>query len=142
MWCGYLINQACCWAGQWCCGIIWFPWKVCGAHKKTLSKIGYICFSFFWVFVAFILLYTAKEVFDYWRSYLNCPSGGSSCLGSSAIYRISFVLMLFHILILIIIAPRIPCSAYFHDGCWITKFFLVLAAFILSFWIPNDFFKV
>mmetsp|Transcript_15204 Transcript_15204/g.17611 ORF Transcript_15204/g.17611 Transcript_15204/m.17611 type:complete len:153 (+) Transcript_15204:265-723(+) len=63
-------------------------------------------------------------------------------MGSSAIFRISFILMLFHIAVLVIIAPRLPCSAYFHDGCWVTKFTVVLAAFILSFWIPNGFFRV
>lgn len=110
--------------------------------SKTLSKIGYIWFSLFWVFIAFILLFTAKEVFDYWASYVNCPNGGSSWFGSSAIFRMSFILMLFHILVISVIFPRISWSAYLHDGLWTIKFLLVLLGFIVTFWIPNVFFQI
>ena len=110
--------------------------------NKTLSKIGYILFSLFWVFIAFILLFTAKEVFEYWKDYVNWPSGGSSWFGSSAIFRMSFILMLFHILIVSVILPRMSWSAYFHDGLWIIKFLLVLICFIFTLWIPNIFFQI
>lgn len=61
------------------------------------------------------------------------------CLGASNIIRMSFILFLFHLLVFIIILARNSVVAAFHDGCWFTKFLLVLAGYIGSMWIPNGF---
>ena len=61
-------------------------------------------------------------------------------MGTSAIIRMSFVLACFHAFIFVLILARNTAVAVFHDGCWMTKFFLVLAAFIATMWIPNEFF--
>lgn len=53
----------------------------------------------------------------------------------------SFVLMLFHICILILILPRAKWSAYIHDGLWVFKFLAVFSAFVITFFIPNSFFR-
>lgn len=53
----------------------------------------------------------------------------------------SFVLLLFHILVFLVILTRTQIAAVFHDGWWSFKFLLVLAAFIASFYIDNSFFE-
>ena len=62
-------------------------------------------------------------------------------MGPSAIIRMSFVLACFHAVVLCIVLARNTAASVFHDGCWGTKFIIVLAAFIASMWIPNSFFE-
>lgn len=59
----------------------------------------------------------------------------------SAVVRMSFTLLLFHLLIFLIILTRTTIAAVFHDGWWTFKFILVLAAFIATFYIDNSFFE-
>jgi hypothetical protein len=59
----------------------------------------------------------------------------------SAVFRMSFILVLFHLLILLICLTRSQIAAVFHDGWWSFKFILVLASFIASFYIDNRFFE-
>jgi len=85
-----------------------------------------------------------KPLFDNFE-WMKCneESGGeSACFGTGVLLRMSFALLFFHIHILLMIVPRLPCSAAYHDGCWIFKFILILTLFICMFWIPNSFFKV
>lgn len=59
----------------------------------------------------------------------------------SAVFRMSFILLLFHLLVFIIVLTRTPVAAVFHDGWWSFKFLLVLASFIASFYMNNSFFQ-
>jgi hypothetical protein len=90
-------------------------------------------------------MFSAKKLVDWFpKEMLNCPdaSGGSSaCLGASSIVRMSFALMLFHAVILLIIISRTKMAALFHDGCWMIKIMFVAAMFTASMWISNDFMK-
>lgn len=67
------------------------------------------------------------------------PAADTACLGASGIIRMSFVLVIFHLLTFLIILSRNEMAAAFHDGCWLFKNLFVLAAFIGSMWISNDF---
>lgn len=62
-------------------------------------------------------------------------------LAIQIVARMSFVLVLFHCLIFVITLARNEMAANFHDGCWGTKFFLVGAGFISSWWIDSWFFN-
>jgi Serine incorporator (Serinc) len=62
-------------------------------------------------------------------------------MGPSAIIRMSFVLAIFHTIVLLVILGRNTAASVFHDGCWGTKFFFVLAFFVGTMWINNEFFK-
>lgn len=73
---------------------------------------------------------------------MGCPDGGASCMGASVVFRVSFALALFHLIVLFVIAFRLKCSAFFHDGCWVSKFFIIAVVFIPTLWIPNTFFKI
>lgn len=135
------LNQALWWAGKWWWFLLWIPCTLWGISKKKFSKVGYVFFSFFWVSLAFTLLFTAKEFLDWAHKYIHWPEGGTNCMGTSAIFRMSFVLMVFHIFVLVMILPKAKWSAYFHDGLWALKFAIVFISFILSLFIPNGFFK-
>ena len=115
-----------------------------GIHKKVFSKIGYIFFSLFWIFVSVCLLFYAETILGTIKSYtfvsITCPDGGTACFGVSAIYRMSFVLTLFHAALVLICLTKSGAAAYFHDGCWTFKFLVITVAFIISLWIPNEFF--
>jgi hypothetical protein len=63
-------------------------------------------------------------------------------VGISAVIRMSFVLFLFHLMVLIMISPRMTCSSAFHDGCWFFKFIFVIGVYIGAFFIPNEFYVV
>jgi hypothetical protein len=90
-------------------------------------------------------MFSLKPLFDTFPNYLKCndnSGGGSSCLGASAVIRMSFVLFMFHLIVLIAILPRANCSSNFHDGCWVLKFLLIAAGYVACFFIPNPFYKV
>lgn len=56
--------------------------------------------------------------------------------------RMSFALCCFHVLMFLIILARNDIVAEIHDGCWATKFGLVILLFIASFWYGNEFFVI
>lgn len=62
-------------------------------------------------------------------------------MGPSAIIRMSFVLACFHAIVLCVIIVRNTAASIFHDGCWGFKFIAVLVFFVITMWIPNDFFR-
>jgi len=88
-----------------------------------------------------MLLFTAKDIFNNWVKFIHCPEGNEACFGMSAVFRMSFILVLFHILVFLIVLSRTQIAAIFHDGWWSFKFGLVLVSFILSFYIDNVFFE-
>lgn len=115
-----------------------------GAHKKVFSKIGYLFISFTCILVSFMLLFYAKDIFETYSYFLECPEGGSACMGISAVYRMSFVLVVFHLLMLTILAGSKCCDSeigsVINDGCWTFHVMFILILFVMSFWIHNDFF--
>ena len=52
----------------------------------------------------------------------------------------SFVLAVFHMIVFVVILMRNTVAAAFHDGCWFMKSLFVFAGFIVSMWIPVEFF--
>lgn len=45
------------------------------------------------------MLFFAKDIFESYSLIIECPDGGSACMGISAVYRMSFVLAVFHFLL-------------------------------------------
>ena len=116
-----------------------------GVQAKNFAKIGYVFHQVFWILVSLLLMVSAKKLVSWFPGgMIDCPgaSGGeSSCLGASAIIRMSFALAIFHTFILLIILTRSQMAALFHDGCWCVKIMIVSAVFTGSMWISNDFMK-
>ena len=137
-------GEAMCCAGTLCCKCLCAPCARMGVAAKNFAKVGFVVFQFFWMIISLILLFTAKKLVDVLPSFLQCPASsgdGSSCMGPSAIIRMSFVLACFHFVVFLLVLLRNTAVAIFHDGCWGTKFLFVLAFFIGTMWIPNEFFR-
>ena len=135
-------SAACC-AGNICRKSICCCCSSCGITPKNFPRIAYVSFDLFWVLISIVLMFTMKPLFDK-VDFLECSDasgGGSACFGTAAVLRMSFVLFIFHILVLLIILPRRQCSSMFHDGCWCSKFVFVIATYIAVFWIPNTFYR-
>ncbi|CDW84436.1 UNKNOWN [Stylonychia lemnae] len=136
-------GQAACCAGEAFCRVICCACKACGVNPKNFAKISYVLFDTFWVAISILLMFTLQPLFEKYDYLLECneeSGGGSACFGTSAVLRMSFVLFIFHLMILLTILPKIPCSSIFHDGCWTIKFLIVVAIYIAVFWIPNNFY--
>ena len=103
-------SSAVCCAGSLCCSCLCAPFKRAGVEAKNFAKIGYVFHQIFWILIALLLMVSAKKLVDWFPSnMIDCPSasgGSSSCLGASAIIRMSFALVIFHALIFVIVITR------------------------------------
>ena len=88
-----------------------------------------------------ITLRYTEEDFD-WFGCSDPDKEGGDCFGILAGFRASFALFLFHVLILIMIFPRAACSSALHDGFWGIKFVILIAVYVLTYFIPYKFFSV
>ena len=61
-----------------------------------------------------------------------------NCFGPSTYIRVSFALLIFHLLTLIVIGLRNETVAMYNEGCWCLKMLMIAGIFIGSFWIDND----
>ena len=139
---GFCIGSAICCAGAACCKCLCLPAKAAGVAAKNYAKIGYVVFSIGWILLTIALMYFFTWLFDWTDIFgFSCPEAsgdGSACAGASALIRLSWSLAIFHIIMLIITCLRNDFAAAFHDGCWMTKFFIVAGVLVASLWIPND----
>lgn len=122
------------------------------------------------VLISFILMFTLKPLSDNNDQFLTCvgidsaavtdatttttttssstdttitpdmTNAATACFGISAVLRMTFTLLIFHIFILLLILPRNQCASVVHDSGWTLKFFIVIAVFIAMFWVPIGFF--
>jgi len=70
-----------------------------------------VVFALFWVLVAILLLYYGYTMSGILPKEMECdqdyPDNNSdACYGMSFVNRISFILMLFHLAIFIVVLPR------------------------------------
>ena len=92
--------------------------------------------------ISVILMFSLRYATDEW-DWLNCAEvagGGSVCFGISSVFRASFVLFVYHIIIILVIFPAVACSAFIHDSVWGFKNLIIAALFIGSFWINFKFY--
>ena len=118
------------------------PAKLAGVAAKNFAKVGYVVFQISMFVLTIIMMYIWKWIADSdaadWFGFGCSDIGGGACAGASALVRMSFIMAIFHVLILCITFARNECAAVIHDGYWGFKFLLVLGGFIGSLWIPND----
>jgi hypothetical protein len=90
-------------------------------------------------------MYTVKPLADN-IEIINCveSSGeqGTACFGISVVFRMTFALFCFHVLMLLLILPRNGCASVIHDSGWIVKFLLITALFTIFFWVPISVFQI
>jgi len=56
--------------------------------------------------------------------------------------RMTFALVVFHAILLLLIMGRNECASIVHDGGWFFKIIVVAALYIGFFWLPISFIKV
>jgi len=69
---------------------------------------------------------------------------GQLCYGTLAVYRISFCLAMFHLIMAVItigVTRRGDCRTQIQDGWWAVKLLLLAGGCVGSFFIPNPFFE-
>ena len=139
--CG-IFSAICCF-GSCCCNCLCKGLGACGVPAKNFPKVAYLVTDMLFMTIAVLLLYTFKPMFEEydWMECNDASGGGDACFGTSAVLRASFILFLYHILILILLIPRGHCSSVVHDGFFTFKFVLIFGGYIGSFWISNDFFS-
>ena len=138
---GALCSAVCCF-GQCCCGCLCKGLSACGVPAKNFPKVAYLVTDLIFMAISVLVLYTMRPLFEEydWMECNEDSGGGDHCLGTSAVMRASFILFLYHILILICLIPRAHCSSYIHDGFFLFKFLLIFGGYVGTFWISNDFF--
>ena len=62
------------------------------------------------------------------------------CLGVYTIYRLSFSLVALHIILLVGSLATGAFSDAINSGCWLLKFLVLAALFVVTLFIPNEFF--
>ena len=129
-----------------CCGS-----AVCGKScgRSYAGRIAYAILFFFFTIIGWVFREWAADIFDKWVPTIQeCDdnsSGGTSCSGTVAVYRVSFGLVVFHILLsLIMIRVRTygDFRVSLQDGWWSFKAFFLVGIILAAFWIPNSFFAV
>ena len=119
------------------------------ATMKQQVRLSYILFNLFFVGLAIVIVYWLADLLNstdfmitVLRDYIHCPADqGFSCLGISAVYRISLALVIFHFFILIFVLMRNGCSKVMNEEVWPFKILLVLCLFIALFFLNNTFFE-
>lgn len=116
----------------------------CGASQKVFARIGYVIFAVIWIILSTIFLYFGHYIFDLpFSRFLSCGSEGkAACIGISAVYRTSFALLIFHLILCLLCTCRNEAISKLNEGAWPIKFLFIVVVFLLSFFIPNGFFKV
>ena len=136
------VCQALCCFGSGLCNCCCKGLSACGVQGKAFPKAAYVIMDMGMMIIAVITMY----IFHPWASdsdWLECndsSGGGHQCFGTAAVLRASFVLFVYHILILLMLIPRGDCSSAIHDGFFTCKFVFIFVAWIATFWMHNDFF--
>lgn len=142
-------GSALCCASATCCSCLCCCCKKCGMNERSYARVGYVVFSILWVILGIIIMFFAPGLMSPFDQFIHCALNGDItgaqkdvCFGISTMYRISFLLALFHLVMLLFgLCPDNEASRTFHDGCWPFKFLLVLLFFFVTLFIPNDFFQ-
>ena len=167
---GALVASVCtsaiCCAGHGLCACLCCGCRRCGLKRKSQPRVAYLVFQLSMMLTAFSLMYLLSpdtDEADANPDYLACIEGldpaatpaadpteisavegiGQSCYSQSALPRMTFTLLVFHVIIFLAVLPGNcgTCTSLIHDGGWALKLILVLAVFAASFWIPISFFQ-
>lgn len=139
-------GSAICCASATCCEALCCCCKRCGMNERSYARVGYVVFSIIWVILGIVIMFFAPSALSPFDTFIDCSVSGNGsediCFGISTIYRISFLLAVFHVVLSLFgLCGENEGTRTFHDGCWPFKFLLILACFIITLFIPNSFFQ-
>ena len=127
-----------------CCNALCCICSKCGAPRRVFARLGYVVFSLICVVFSIIMLYFGNYIFSYFNKFLDCPDDHTkdSCLRISAVYRMSFILAIFHLVLFLICLCKSKISSAIHEGAWPLKIIIIVALYICTFFINNSVLKV
>ncbi|CAD8165057.1 unnamed protein product [Paramecium octaurelia] len=110
---------------------------------KEQIKLAYILLNYLIMAFTVIALYYIQDFYINYLQYFGCPEGISNlCLGISGIYRMSFVLTIFYIIILLFMCQKGWLAKMINDGLWLLKLIFIAVFFYGTLYMPNRFFEV
>jgi len=120
-----------------------------GASLKQQVRLSYLIFDGIFVALALVILYgishvlvSSNVIVKFLREYGQCPEDQDmQCFGISAVYRISLALVVLHVFVLLWLLFRNGCSKRFNEGVWLLKILIVVASFVLFFFVKNSVFE-
>ena len=131
--------SALCCAGR-CCGSLCGVCSACGVKSKSMPRLAYVFLQISLLCVSFSIMYSTDFV-DCFKEAESDPLAPDTCYGVSVMFRMTFALFIFHLVILLMILPRNDCSSVIHDGGWCFKFLIVMAIFIGFLYVPISFWQ-
>jgi hypothetical protein len=116
-------------------------------NPKLFSRIGFILLSLFGVGISLIVLFFAASIFKPFRKWIHCPDATNdednfNCLGISSVYRMSFTLVILHVVIILLSFCGKRAAKVLNKDCWTFKFLLVFGVYISFFFVSNSFFSI
>ncbi|KAM3131050.1 hypothetical protein pb186bvf_016862 [Paramecium bursaria] len=140
--CITLICEAFCCAGMVCCKCACCCCKSCvDSTIKEKVKLTYIIMNVVMFWITVILFNYVQSIFDKFWFIIKCPANNNKCFGVSSIYRVSFTLGCFYILMILLMICKNKVSKAINEGLWLLKIILIVAGFIGSLYIKNLFFQ-
>jgi len=124
-----------------CSGICMVGSQTTKLMKKDV-KMAYGMMVLFFSVLLVGILYVGAKYLSFAKLFMNCPDGAQldSCLGLSAVYRLSFVLAAVHLLVGLACLTRDGFAKAVNEGLWGMKMLVVAGAFVGSLFISNNFF--
>jgi len=106
--CFAAVCSAICCAGSMLCNCCCKGLSACGVPAKNFPKAAYVVTDILFMAISVALMYTFRPLFrdNDWLECNDASGGGYACFGTSAVLRASFILFLYHILILLLLIPR------------------------------------
>ena len=148
---GCCASSACC-GGRKACKVICFGPRSCGIKPKVLPRLGYVMIQLIALSIGFLLMhklrpaYTLEESTDDNRCLNDeaystltgeeLESQEIACYRTISILRMTFAMLAFHAIIILLTFLRNDFAAIIHDGAWLFKVMVMAGLYVGSFWLP------
>ena len=121
---------------------------ICMAGQQTTRlmkkdvKMAYGLMILFFSLLLLVILYYGAQYLHFAKLFVKCPDGASldTCMGLASVFRLSFVLAIFHLLVLLSCLTRDGFAKLINEKLWGFKMVLIGGGFIGSLFISNEFF--
>jgi hypothetical protein len=93
--------------------------------------------------IVIFICYDIQKALNPWEHWINCPSesgGNLTCLGVSAVYRMSFAQACFYVLLFLSMCCRNSFSKAVNEGLWCWKVTALVGYWFLLLFVQNSFF--
>jgi hypothetical protein len=115
-----------------------------GVAAKNFAKVTYYLLALFAMLVSLGLMFAVEPLSEKygWKKCEYYPNENDDCFGQVSVLRMSFSLVLFHLVMLLILVPRQEVCGQINDGCWVLKYIILIGLYIASWFISQPFFVV